>query len=116
MPRQPNRRRVYVSKIVRRGLSHLNLEWRRRSFFGFDFPENCWHYVAMSHGLTDYYKQIIQRQIHSGRFNNENEVVRHSLRVLDALERGAGPAGRSFGSAHELENMLLAGLESGPAR
>ena len=69
----------------------------------------------MSHALTPYYKRIIRRQIRSGRFNNESEVVRHSLRLLEAVEHGAGPAGASFGSARELESQLLEGLDSGPA-
>ena len=30
----------------------------------------------MSHALTPYYKQIIRRQIATGRFNNESEVIR----------------------------------------
>jgi putative addiction module CopG family antidote len=69
----------------------------------------------MSHGLTDYYKRIIRRQIRTGRFNNENEVVRHSLCVLDALERATGPAGSSFSTRPELEVLLLEGLTSGEA-
>ena len=69
----------------------------------------------MSHALTDYYKRIIRRQIRSGRFNNESEVVRHSLRLLDGLDRARGPAGGSFSSAGELEDMLLDGLNSGEA-
>jgi putative addiction module CopG family antidote len=69
----------------------------------------------MSHALTDYYKRIIRRQIRTGRFNNENEVVRHSLSVLDALECAAGPAGSSFRTRPELEALLLEGLNSGEA-
>ena len=69
----------------------------------------------MSHGLTSYYKRIVRRQIRSGRFNNESEVVRHSLCLLDAMERAAGPVGTSFSSGPELEGMLLGGLDSGEA-
>jgi putative addiction module CopG family antidote len=69
----------------------------------------------MSVALTGYYKRIIRRQIHSGRFTNEGEVVRHSLRLLDAMDHAAGPAGASFGSAQELEALLLEGLDSGEA-
>jgi putative addiction module CopG family antidote len=69
----------------------------------------------MSHALTGYYKRIIRRQIRSGRFNNESEVVRHSLRLLDAMDRAAGPAGASFSSARELEMLLMEGLDSGEA-
>lgn len=69
----------------------------------------------MSHALTGYYKRIIRRQMKTGRFTSEGEVLRHSLRVLDALERAAGPSGASFGSARELEVLLLEGLDSGEA-
>jgi putative addiction module CopG family antidote len=69
----------------------------------------------MSQALTGYYKRIVRRQIRTGRFSNESEVVRHSLCVLDALERAAGPAGASFTSRPELEALLLEGLSSGEA-
>jgi len=69
----------------------------------------------MSHALTDYYKRIIRRQIRTGKFNNESEVVRHSLRLLEAVEQGTGPIGASFASRRELESLLLAGIDSGPA-
>ena len=67
----------------------------------------------MSHALTPYYKQIIRRQIATGRFNNESEVIRHSLRLADALDRAAGPLGRSFAGREDLEELLLEGLDSG---
>jgi putative addiction module CopG family antidote len=69
----------------------------------------------MSHPFTGYYKRIIHRQIRTGRFNNESEVVRHSLSLLDAMERAAGPTSASFSSGPELEAMLLEGLDSGEA-
>jgi putative addiction module CopG family antidote len=69
----------------------------------------------MSLALTGYYKQIIRRQIKTGRFTNESEVVRHSLRLLDAMERAGGPPGVSFSSSRELETLLLEGLDSGEA-
>jgi len=69
----------------------------------------------MSQALTGYYKRIIRRQIRSGRFNSENEVVRHSLSLLDAMDRAAGPVGSSFSNARELEELLLEGLDSGNA-
>jgi putative addiction module CopG family antidote len=69
----------------------------------------------MSHGLTGYYKRIIRRQIQSGRFTNEGEVVRHSLRLLEALERAGGPPGAGFASPRELQSLLLEGLASGEA-
>jgi len=69
----------------------------------------------MSHALTGYYKRIIRRQISGGRFNNESEVVRYSLRLLDAIDRGAGPPGASFCGREELQELLMEGLEQGPA-
>ena len=67
----------------------------------------------MNHTLTPYYKRIVRRQIATGRFNNENEVIRHSLRVADALERGVGPLGASFSGREDLEELLIEGLDSG---
>jgi len=70
----------------------------------------------MSFALTPYYKRIIRRQIASGRFNNEGEVIRHSLRLADSLERAAGPSGCSFAGGEDLEELLLAGLDSGAGK
>lgn len=67
----------------------------------------------MSHSLTPYYKRIIRRQLATGRFNNESEVIRHSLRLTDSLERAAGPLGSSFAGREDLEGLLLEGLASG---
>lgn len=69
----------------------------------------------MSHALTPYYKRSIRRQLATGRFNSEDEVIRHSLRVADSLERAAGPLGRTFAGREDLEALLLEGLASGPA-
>jgi putative addiction module CopG family antidote len=70
----------------------------------------------MSHALTPYYKRIIRRQIATGRFNNESEVIRHSLRLADSLERAAGPLGCSFAGREDLEELLLEGLDSGVSK
>ena len=67
----------------------------------------------MSHALTPYYKRIVRRQIATGRFSNESEVIRHSLRLADALERNAGPRGCSGAGREDLEELLLEGLDSG---
>jgi putative addiction module CopG family antidote len=67
----------------------------------------------MSYALTPYYKRIIRRQLATGRFNNESEVIRHSLRLTDSLERAAGPLGCSFSGREDLEELLLEGLSSG---
>ncbi len=69
----------------------------------------------MSQALTGYYKRIIRRQIRSGRFNSEGEVLRRSLSLLDAMDRTARPVGSSFSNARELETLLLEGLDSGRA-
>ena len=66
----------------------------------------------MSHALTPYYKQIIRRQIATGRFNNESEVIRHSLRLADALDRAAGPLGRSFAGREDLEEFRAVPLSA----
>jgi putative addiction module CopG family antidote len=71
---------------------------------------------VMSHALTPYYKRIIRRQIATGRFNNESEVIRHSLRLTDSLERAAGPLGCSFAGREDLEELLLEGLDSGVSK
>ncbi len=67
----------------------------------------------MSYALAPYYKRIIRRQLATGRFNNESEVIRHSLRLTDSLERAAGPLGGSFAGREDLEELLLEGLASG---
>ena len=70
----------------------------------------------MSYALTPYYKRIIRRQLATGRFNNESEVIRHSLRLTDSLERAAGPLGCSFAGLEDLEELLLEGLASGTSK
>jgi len=67
----------------------------------------------MSLTLTPYYKRIVRRQIAAGRFANEGEVIRHSLRLADALERNAGPRGCAVNGREDLEELLLEGLDSG---
>ncbi len=61
----------------------------------------------MSQALTPYYKRIVKRQIVTGQFASESEVIRHSLRLVDALERNTGPRGCSVREREELEDMLL---------
>ena len=70
----------------------------------------------MSHALTPYYKRIIRRQISTGRFNNESEVIRHSLRLVDSLDRAAGPLGSAFAGREDVEELLLEGLASGAGK
>lgn len=65
--------------------------------------------------LTGYYQRIIRRQIKTGRFTNEGEVVRHSLRLLDAIDRASGPPDNSFAATRRLETLLMEGLDSGEA-
>jgi Arc/MetJ-type ribon-helix-helix transcriptional regulator len=66
-------------------------------------------YVGMNFSLSPYYERILNRQLANGRFNNQSEGV------IDALDRGAGPSGASFTGSADLEELLLEGLESGPA-
>ncbi len=68
----------------------------------------------MSHTLSPYYKWIIRQQIATGRFATEGEVIRHSLRLADSVQRAAGPAGKTFTGRADLEELLLEGLASGP--
>ena len=69
----------------------------------------------MSNTLSPYYKRIIRQQIATGQFASEGEVIRHSLRLADSVQRAAGPQGSSFSGREDLEKMLLEGLDSGPA-
>lgn len=42
----------------------------------------------MAHTLTDYSSDLINRLIRSGRYNNQSEVVRAGLRLLEEKEFG----------------------------
>ena len=67
----------------------------------------------MGYTRTDYYEAIIQRHIRSGRASNKSEVIHQALALLDAVTRGQGPLGASFGNCDELEGLLL---QAGPAK
>ena len=69
----------------------------------------------MGYTRTDHYEKIIQRQIRSGRASNKTEVIHQALSLLEAVTRGQGPEGATFRNAEELQALLVAGLESGPA-
>jgi putative addiction module CopG family antidote len=69
----------------------------------------------MSAQLSGFYKRIIQRQIRRGKFSSEGEVVRHSLRLLDAFDRAGGALKSNFSNGDELESLLIEGLDSGKA-
>ena len=61
----------------------------------------------MGYAHTDYYENIIARQIRAGRASNKSEVIHQALALLDAVTRGQGPTGASFHNADELEALLL---------
>jgi hypothetical protein len=58
----------------------------------------------------------VEVKVRGRRFANKSEVLRWCCRVVDSLERGAGPPGATFRDARELQTLLLEGLDSGPAR
>ena len=70
----------------------------------------------MGYTRTDHYEKIIQRQIRSGRASNKTEVIHQALALLDAATRGGGPAQSTFDGPEDLQVLLRAGLESGPAK
>ncbi len=69
----------------------------------------------MAYTETSHYDSIIRRQINSGRASNKTEVIHQALTLLDAVTRGKGPDGATFTNAAELEELLLAGIATGPA-
>jgi Arc/MetJ-type ribon-helix-helix transcriptional regulator len=70
----------------------------------------------MAYTETSHYDTIIRRHIDSGRASNKTEVIHQALTLLDAVTRCKGPGGAGFTNASELEELLLAGLASGPAK
>lgn len=70
----------------------------------------------MAYTQTNYYDAIIERQIRTGRASNKTEVVHQALELLDTVTRGGGPAQSTFDGPEDLQAMLRAGLESGPAK
>lgn len=70
----------------------------------------------MAYSQTSYYDSIIERHIRSGRATSKTEVMHQALELLDAVTRGRGPVGSTIGTVEELEEMLIAGLDSVPAK
>jgi Arc/MetJ-type ribon-helix-helix transcriptional regulator len=50
----------------------------------------------------------VERRVKNKEFSSASECVRHCIRVADAIERVSGPAGASFSSRAELEDILEA--------
>ena len=69
----------------------------------------------MAYTATNYCDAIIRRHINSGRASNKTEVIHQALALLGAVTCGKGPDGATFTNAAELEELLLAGIRSGPA-
>ena len=57
---------------------------------------------AMNIALTKHFEELIARLVASGRYNNSSEVVRASLRILDAEEKSLAAASFPPGSLRHL--------------
>lgn len=57
---------------------------------------------GMNIALTKHFEELIERLVASGRYNNCSEVVRASLRILDAEERALSAAVYPPGSLKHL--------------
>ena len=57
---------------------------------------------AMNIALTKHFEELIARLVASGRYNNSSEVVRASLRILDAEEKSLSAATFPPGSLRHL--------------
>ena len=56
----------------------------------------------MNIALTKHFEEMITRLVSSGRYNNSSEVVRASLRILDAEEKSLSAATFPPGSLRHL--------------
>ena len=56
----------------------------------------------MNIALTKHFEELIARLVESGRYNNSSEVVRASLRILDAEEKSLSAATFPPGSLRHL--------------
>jgi Arc/MetJ-type ribon-helix-helix transcriptional regulator len=48
----------------------------------------------------------VERRVRNKEFSSASECIRHCIRMADAVERVSGPAGASFSSRAELEDIL----------
>ena len=69
----------------------------------------------MAHSTSNHFDEIIARRIRSGKATNRSEVIHQALELLDTVSRGRGPETATFFGPEDLEEMVFAGFESGPA-
>jgi Arc/MetJ-type ribon-helix-helix transcriptional regulator len=48
----------------------------------------------------------VHRRVKNKEFSSASECIRHCIRMADAIERVSGPAGASFSTRAELEDIL----------
>jgi antitoxin ParD1/3/4 len=63
--------------------------------------------------ISDYFEQLIQELIASGRYGNKSEVVRAGLRLLEQQERGEWNEFQAASSAVDPEGTLPTGEPTG---
>ena len=70
----------------------------------------------MNIALTKHFEELIARLVESGRYNNSSEVVRASLRILDAEEKSLSAATFPPGSLRHLYTKTDSRAERRTAR
>jgi hypothetical protein len=52
----------------------------------------------------------VERRVKNKEFSSASECIRHCIQVADSIERVSGPAGASFSTRAELEDILEEGF------